>query len=284
MSLFFPDIKNNFFVLHKCSILLILLIIPIKIFSSGELLFPGGRSNGMGGAYTAINGDIESIAYNSAGLMNIEKLNAFFSTKKLYDIDDLKHSAIGVGYGNNKLGGVGFLYEEVGYDLHKEKTYQLSYGRKINRFMGLGCNLKIYEINITNFGSDRAVGVDFGYLSRIYEKLYFGINAKNFNNPKIGTTIQKSLNKSVTAGLAYQARKFTISLDAMKEPDYDLQFRAGAEIILFNVIAMRYGYNNDPKRNFYGIGLKLKNIDFSWAMYDHQYLDNTNQFGINIKF
>ena len=238
----------------------------------------------MGGAFTAISGDIESLGYNAAGLMNIEKFNSFFSTKKLYGIDDLKHSAMGIGYGTKKAGAFGFLYEEVGYSLHKERTYQISYGKKINRFMGLGCSVKIYDISITNFGSEKTIGLDFSYLTRVYENLNFGLNIKNFNNPKIGSTIQKPLNKSITAGLAYQTTNFTISLDAMKEEDFDIQFRGGIEIIVLEDFALRYGYNSEPERSFYGLGFKFKNMSISWTMYMHPYLDTTKQLSFNFKF
>jgi len=150
--------------------------------------------------------------------------------------------------------------------------------------MGIGANLKLYSIDISGYGSDNAVGIDLGYLARIYENVYFGVNSKNINNPKVGSSIKKELNKSITGGLAYINEFLIVSLDAAKETDYKLQLRTGVEIKLFDIIALRCGYNNDPKRWFYGFGLNAKAFCLSYSQYNHPYLNDTKQFGLNIMF
>lgn len=255
-----------------------------RLTASGEFLFPGARSTGLGGAYTAVAADLEVLNYNPAGLSKIQRFTIFSSTKKLYEIDGLRHNAIAIGYGLNKNGGIGMMYEDVGYSLHTEKTVTLGYGRSVNRFMNIGANLKLYSIDISGFGSDNTVGVDLGCHTRIYENLYLGLNAKNINNPKIGSSIKKDMNKSVTCGLAYVSDFFIVSLDAAKEEDYKVQLRAGTELKLFDIIALRCGYNNEPRRMFYGFGITVKRISFSYSQYDHPYLEDTKQFGLNIVF
>ncbi|HON55687.1 MAG TPA: hypothetical protein PLM75_03290 [bacterium] len=265
-------------------ILFILFFYIPKLYSSDELLFVGCRAVGLGGAYTAIAEDIETIGYNPAGLAGIKQFNIFTSTKRLYSIDDLKHNALAIGYGINQNSAAALMYEDVGYSEHKESNYKLGYAQKINRFLTLGAALKLYKIEINNFGNDNTIGLDIGCISRIYENLYFGAMAKNINNPQIGREIKDRLNRAITAGLAYSDNLLTISVDATKENDLTMQIRTGLELKLLRILALRYGYNNDPKRNFYGIGINYKQFDFGFAMFAHPQLEDTKQFSLNYKF
>lgn len=268
-------IISHFFIIFTISL----------VYPAFEFLYPGGRSTGMGGAYTAVSNDIEAMGYNPAGLINIRRYNLFGSQKELFGgPDGLKHSVFNFGYGTKKLGGVGFSYDELGYSLHKEKTFQLSYGKKLNRFLGVGINLKYYKISISQFGSDNSYGIDLGYLSKIYKNVYLGLNLKNINNPKVGTSIRKGLNKSVTGGLSYINNFLALSMDVMKEPDYDVQIRYGGELVLFNFIALRLGANNDPDSRFFGFGFNFKNLKLSFSQYSHEYLPSTHQMSLTILF
>jgi hypothetical protein len=254
------------------------------LYSSGELLFPGGRSSGMGGAYTAVSNDLEAIGYNPAGLSNVSNTNIFFASKQLFNISELKHHVLSVGYGNRNLGGLAFMYEEVGYSLHKEKTYSFGYGKAINRFLNLGFNLKLYDVDINGYGSDKTVGLDAGYLTRVYNKVYFGIYLKNINNPQIGSTHKSDINQSFTSGFSYVGDALVVSLDITKETDYTTQFRYGIEYSFLEYFSARYGFNNEPKRHFIGLGVTYNDVSLFWSMFTHEYLDTTNQFGLAYKF
>ena len=267
-----------------CYLFFHIIIYPMNSWASGEFLFPGTRSTGLGGAYTAIDQDLEALGYNPAGLKNLKKFNIFSSTKKLYEIDGLRHTVLGFGYGTEKNGVIGLMYEDLGYSLHTEKTITVGYGRNINRFMGIGANIKLYSIDISGFGSDNAVGIDLGYQARIFENVQIGVNAKNINNPKIGSSIKKELNKSITGGLSYINDFLILSVDAAKETDYKVQLRTGVELKIFEIISLRCGYNNEPSRWFYGLGVNVKKISFSYSQYNHPYLNDTKQFGISIIF
>lgn len=272
--------KTHFYFFIIC----IVLIIPTFLFATGELLFPGGRSSGMGGAYTAVSNDLESIGYNPAGLSSMTQTNLFLSSKKLFDISDLKHHVLSVGYGNSEIGGFGFMYEEVGYSLHKEKTYAFGYGKMLNRFLALGINLKMYDVNITGYGSDQAIGIDAGYMARVYRDVYFGMHLKNLNSPTLGSTHKSNINKSFTVGMSYVGENLVLAVDASQEENYSTQFRYGIEYNLMDMFSVRYGINNEPKRHFIGLGVTISDISLYWSMFTHEYLDTTNQFGLSYKF
>ena len=93
-----------------------LLVIPAAVFAGGTTasflkLGSGARAAGLGGAYTAVSGDINSISYNPAGLAGLKRSAAGFTRAEL--VEGVSYNFLGysrpavkgnMGLGVNYLG------------------------------------------------------------------------------------------------------------------------------------------------------------------------------------
>lgn len=123
-----------------------LLLAPAAVFADGTTasflkLGSGARATGLGGAYTAVSGDINSISYNPAGLASLKKSEAGFTRAEL--VDGVSYNFLGysqpaskgtLGLGVNYLGqssieGRGVNREATGAFQASDTAINLAYAR-----------------------------------------------------------------------------------------------------------------------------------------------------------
>ena len=172
----------------KKSILCILLLIPTLLYSGGGtgitgfdiLRQPmGGRASAMGGAFTAISGDLYSLTYNPAGLAGISDREAALTYVDRFL--DIKSGFIGYGQSLGEEGKIGVSVAYTNYGEMRRTDiigndqggfspgdFVVSAGYASRLPMGLqyGIALKYVYSKIDQFSSG-AVAADVGVLYSI---------------------------------------------------------------------------------------------------------------------
>src|ERR1043166_1726802 len=129
----------------------------------------GSRAAALGGACTAVGGDIWSIAFNPGGLSLLERYQvSFFYSPSPFGIREL----------SPKECAVGIAARAFGYRLYREVSGTISYATSIPR-AGFGVALNYHSVNITRYGSAAALAVDAGALIEGPAGLRFGLSVKN---------------------------------------------------------------------------------------------------------
>jgi hypothetical protein len=233
----------------------------------------GARAVAMGTAATALPGDVNQMFYNPAGIaLKDQKMQASFSYNKW--IADLGHNAAAVSYNLEGVGtiGAGFIMfglsdipadRDISLDpvlnaqsteTNTAATYdyadiaaQVTFSRYVIDNLALGITAKYISQSIDG-ESATAVGFDVGSVYHI-GVLDWTIAAR-FNNLgsdvkyydiAFGLPLQFSIGTAL-APFKDEDWKFMVAVDATKPQDGPVYFYSGAEVMLFDMVALRGGY------------------------------------------
>lgn len=273
----------------------VLLVTPAVVFAGGTTasflkLGSGARATGLGGAYTAVSGEINAISYNPAGLANLKRSEAGFTRAEL--VEGVSYNFLGysrpaakgnIGLGVNYLGqaaieGRGANREATGSFLASDTAINLAYARPVTSRAGVGLNFKYITSRIAG---ESATGwaVDAGWQYRTPVKgLGLGFAVQNLG-PKLKFLDEGSaLPLTASAGAGYMLLdNVLLSLDLSRQVnEKKTVFSFGSEYAVFNSLFMRAGYLANAVTSVTGIadaggfkagfGLKLKSFSLDYAV------------------
>lgn len=298
-------------------LILILLIFPVIAYSGNSgasflKISPGARPVGMGGAYTAVSGDINSLYYNPAGIACIDtpQLGAMH-TQWITDIKynfvagayNLKNKVIGVSATLLTMGeieGRGENREEIesfsAYDL----AVQFSYARNLNNNYLLGGSLKFIKQKIAD-ESANGIAIDLGVQKQISNIFNTGIALRNLGPQMSFITEGYNLPLTLSVGSGITIGGINIGLDTNYEIiDKKLKVSFGTEYVPLQFLSLRGGYffnllneitglsDNDisePKDGFGGgIGIKVMKYSFDYAVVPYVDFGTTQRISLTAKF
>jgi hypothetical protein len=252
----------------------------------------GARAAALGGAYTAISGDLESTAWNPAGVYSVgERTAALSLTSYLVDteagfISVAKPSgrrmwALSVNYFNygelQRTGEDGLSDGTFGaFDMATGVTAaQRIWGERLT----VGATAKWIYSGIDDYTAD-AWAMDLGLLARgPVPGMTLGASLSNLGAVRSGFTkgYKDSLPVLFRAGVSHTPAHFPLpvllSADVTMPNDNDLYFSFGAEIQLRGGLTLRPGYSlqqsgldgNEALGMAAGAGLDLKGMRFDYA-------------------
>jgi len=246
---------------------------------AGEFMYLGadGRGAAMGSAFTAISGDVTSIYWNPAGLIEAEGLQAQFMHSKRF-IDDIQQNFVGISSpltGNSTLGAslyyltindiknsldaVKVINGEEVVDNDKVKLFNvgdyiftMAYAQKYNSNLDWGVNVKFIYRDL-NVKTATGIGFDAGLKYKM-DNLKFGLMLRDFTTTFLAwtTDTKEFVTPSAQLGVAYSFElpslhlNITPALDLnilAENRDYSAQFNVGP--LSVDVLAgMEINYDN----------------------------------------
>ncbi len=260
----------------KIVLLLIILIQPMLGYPAGTTgasflkIAPGARPVGMGGAYIAISGDINSLYYNPAGIGNITKLQiGAMHTEWVSDIRydfaagafNMRDGVLGVSLTLLTMGemeGRGANREQTddfgAYDFAFAVSYakDMSYSgsdksdpykcRGLIHQAQLGGSLKIIGQKIER-ETATGIAIDMGIQKKITDNINLGIVVRNFG-PGIKFIKEKyNLPLTLGTGAGLTIGGVTLSLDTNYEiNDKNIKLSFGTEYLPVKFLSLRGGY------------------------------------------
>lgn len=257
---------------------------------------PGVRPLGMGGAFTALADDENSLFYNPAGISFLEgiRLGSFYEPRFGASFGDL--AVVGKGFGTGILFfSLGGITQYDGSDRPGETFGYGSYGlvgayafrpgrlfAPIPRSIALGLNLKLLQISTLEAGSGSGLALDWGLLADLgglrlgpVSGLRLGVLLKNLPGLGVeyGSGHAEPWNLGVRLGICTTVLdNLTIALDL----EGSGAFYLGSEYRFFN---LGYGVEELRLRTggflrgglglTLGFGLKLRGfwVDYAFIAY-----------------
>jgi hypothetical protein len=253
--------------MKKTALLLLTLQLAVS-GASGAFKDPGflARPIGMGGAFTAIADDINSVWYNPAGIVNVERNSVMFTYSKPYL--ELGGVDMNTSFGSyvmplKKSGAAAVTFTQFNTaDLYTENTGMLSYAYKFD-FMKAGINLKYLGRSVTldkrtiddpvfaQGTSKSAFTADIGVLRKWNENVFSGICVKNVTAPDVGFLDVDQVPMEMRVGTAGSlkmvkpAEEMLISCDLVMR-DKDFNACLGSEMWFYDyTLAGRLGFNKN---------------------------------------
>lgn len=259
------------------------------------------RSAAIGGTFVGISDDVNTLAYNPAGLGNIDINQITFMHNQWFEGVRQQY----IGFVHRKGFGVGINYvdygkiqrttikEPKGTGLGKFSSYDMAllvgYGKRIRDTLSLGLNLKyiaekIYEYNAW------AMALDGGLLYRIPStEIDVGLSLQN-----IGTNVEfrnkrEELPQNVKLGLCYRFNneKGLIAIDFNKQLNGIYSFNLGSEYSIIKCLTLRAGLNGRNKADsglVAGLGITCSEFILDYAVSPYGELGLTHRISISKKF
>jgi hypothetical protein len=256
----------------------------------------GARAVGMGGAYTAVADDANSVAWNPAGLGGVRRPQITFNhidvqTLGLLSYDQFMYAQPFV-YRNAiaaswfRLGTTG----QVTSFNYAENTFILTYEQNLQSLLpnlSLGLNIKVLQVQYANGAA--GWGMDLGGRYQVNPEVAVAAVAENLNSPKLDWASGTSDNvpANLRLGVAgYIDRKTTVSFDVDQLLSGKPALHLGAEETLFDkLLSLRAGvtYSVDEGRFMpaAGLGVHIYFLEFAYAYASHFDLDGNHILSLN---
>ncbi len=156
----------------------------------------GASANGMGGAFVSLSNDATALYWNTAGVANIKRDEAYVVHTNWIADTKLDYAALVLPFG--ELGTLGFSYTSLSMPDMKVRTVQMpegtgeyfsagdlalgiSYARSLTDRFSIGFNAKFIQENIWNMTAN-AFAMDFGTLfkTNLFGGMTIGASISNF--------------------------------------------------------------------------------------------------------
>ncbi|HCC47152.1 MAG TPA: hypothetical protein DEQ38_03415 [Elusimicrobia bacterium] len=291
----------------------VLLIAPAVVFAGGTTasflkLGSGARAAGLGGAFTAVAGDINAISYNPAGLANLKRSAAGFTRAEL--VEGVSYNFLGysrpaakgnIGLGVNYLGqssieGRGANREATGSFQASDTAINLAYARPVTSRSGLGLNFKYITSRIAG-ESANGWAVDAGWQYKTPVKgLGLGFAVQNLG-PKMQFLDEGSaLPLTARAGAGYMLLdNVLLSVDVSRQVnEKKTVFSFGSEYAVFDTLFMRAGYLAGAAAGVSGVadaggfkagfGFKLRGMALDYAVTPFGDIGKTHRLSLGAAF
>ena len=242
------------------SILIWIMAVNINLCQAGggikdSSFLYGARPMALSGAFTAVEGDLNSINFNPAGIAGIKKniLNTFYTNPLQVSWIRQYHIGIGMPMKLREFDMVNALsYSAVDLNheyefnsgtnplAYKETAIIYSAGLKLNKQSLIGINLGYNRVNgsVTGLGA-KGISFDAGYLGKFREDVSFGISLKNlYNRKKWDSGISESKALEYRLGMKYDCYdRLALMGDLVGTGDETLKtFNAGAEFTVWESV------------------------------------------------
>lgn len=269
----------------------------------------------MGEAYCAVSGDALAIYWNPAGLSRTTSGQVTFAHLEWFEgirYEFLgyarpigKDASIGAGYYLLHTGDITKTLEDAwgqyagedGTFTARDQALAISYSHRLNRALAVGANIKlIRQENADESASGYAFDLAGTYETPL-EGLTIGLNLQNMG-PEIGFVSEKDpLPFNMKVGGAYKLSRTSliIALDVNSPSHSDLDYNAGLEYWVRNLIALRTGYSSRVRGNelessdfgdgiAMGLGIKVNSLQFDAAYVPYGDLGHTLSASLLIGF
>ena len=271
----------------------------------------GARAIGMGESFVALADDADAIYWNPGGLGQIKKKEISMMYNQWFE--GIKQGYVGYVH---PLGNIGTFGGAVSYlivgdmdrteidsdgdDVSTSQTFgasdmfvTLSYGRKI-KMVNLGISLKYITEKIEDERA-AAFAVDLGFLyATPVPKLNVGLSVQNLGTKIKFISESDLLPLNFKLGASYKMLEkdaLALALDVNIPNEGNVNVHAGAEYLLFDMIALRAGYKTTTIEGLgalsglsagCGFAFKGYGIDYAWVPYGD--LGSTHRVSLAIKF
>lgn len=264
----------------------------------------GARPISMGGAYTALSSDANSMYWNPAGLTGFNGTQVSLMHNKWFQ--GINYEFLGLAYADSGVSafavGLSFLWmddiavttfsDPVGASGNtftaRDLSFVFSYGHQVTDYVSLGGTIKRIRSEIAEISAGTTAFDLGGKVFTPIRGLTFGATLQNMGPGLKFVNESDRLPLTYKVGGAYTYRNIvTVAVDVGKPIDNKVRVNAGGEFVLLNTMSLRGGYNsaNELDRGLTGgIGIKLQKISIDYAFVPYGVLGDTHRFSASYHF
>lgn len=265
--------------------LLLLIILGLQLlYASNDGAPIGARRIGMGGAYSAVQGDAWSLWANPAGITGIKRFEGGLFTESRFLISELSTASFGAVVPFQQKHYIGASATTFGFGSYRRNEAGLAYATTIYDIVHLGVKFNLLNLAIANYGSVNTFLANVGLMANVSKRFTVGFWTQNANQAKIGSLREERLATILNGGLTFHASdKLILTGDVVKYLDYPMGVRSGFEYYFVKQFCIRAGYSTSPSIINAGAGFKVDNISIDFANSYHERLGYSPHLSITIR-
>jgi len=283
------------------------LFVAVSAFAGGDYGLPGeflnvgagAKPDAMGGAWTAVADDINSIYWNPAGVAMYQSGQILFQYSPLDLGGSMSYAAysqplysmgsFGLAVANTSSGKVDRVDADnitVGDYTDRETGYLGTYAYRLNDLLALGTNVKVAEHSMDG-KTARGYGMDAGALYQIVENKYkVGLVVRNLVPPeyKWATETERFPTNVRAGGAAYffeDRLLTTMDVEKTVGVSQNPKLHLGLQTYFFQDLFLRLGANQSELTG--GLGFRYKTMELDYAML-YRDIGITNQMSLKVFF
>ena len=147
-----------------------------------------------------------------------------------------------------------------------------------------GATIAYRNLSIKNYGSDNSLTILLGGLVYLNNNLRIGFAIDNITNSTVGKS-DNQIPMILNLGLSYTLlSKLVINTAIEKEIEKNASLHIGIDYEVIRYLNLRIGAMNEPSSFSAGIGINYSIFEIDYALFNHQDLGFTHQFGITLQF
>jgi hypothetical protein len=256
-------------------------------------------------AYTAAPGDLWSLAYNPAGLYNVDRISVGVSVFEWVEDTSYNYVGLAMPTGGGAL-GIGVAYFDLGgvpiTDIAGEETGEVAEADNLGVTAGYGIQWPtVCELSIGISGhvirgalhedSATALGLNLGVLyAMMHEQVNLGASVRNLGTRFKFDEEEDEQTMTLGAGLSYMPdlgdtrADVIIGLDVQVPKNRDPAVAVGGEVWFVDMLALRAGYRTgvDMGNLSFGAGFRISDFQLDYTYTDHESQGSSNRLSISV--
>ena len=286
--------KSSTFAYSKLNISKMKQIVPYLLFFSCLLnwqnSFAGNDKNSLGARAGALGGasvtfaDAFSVFANQAGLAQAQSLQIGLFAENRFLLKDLSSYSLGVAIPVQKVGAFGVGVNYFGNAAFNQQQISLGYGRLLFEKLSMGVSFDVHNYSIAEYGSKAIFSFGIGLRYNLNAKLAIGAQVSNPLRQQLTEDREDIAPSIIKLGGAFTpSDRVTFLVEAEKNIDRNMQFKAGIEYRPIDMLYLRGGISTEPNSFSAGIGCQLNPITIDLATSFHPVLGYIPQSSIIFK-
>lgn len=245
---------------------------------------PGAKQIALSNSDIALSNDVFCLFSNPAGIAQINWREAgIFYSPSPFGMTELANGFFAYNEPSS-LGNFGLGIMTYGFELYRENKISIAYAYNYNNFFFAGFTLNYNTLSIQNYGSDQSITLNLGGLVYLMDNTRFAFSLTNINRGSYGEE-KDQIPVLYSVGFSYDIlNNISVNFSVEKEIRYNSSAQFGINYDLMEYVSLRTGFSTYPKRFSAGLGINYSFFEFDYAMFNHQELGFTHQFGVLISF
>lgn len=261
----------------------VLLLLLLSINAKGQVN-SGARFTGMGSTGTALR-DVSSLASNQAGIANLESPILSFSFQKAFLGTDINSQSV-LFVLPVRFGVLGYTISNYGIPkVYSNLKSGLSLARSFGPQLTMAMTVNYHQLQIPNYGSNRAFSVEFGVQYLFMERWIMGAHIENPGHFNYKAESYYKIPSIVRFGNSYQMNdQVLLSIDGVYLLSENLDANVGIEYSLVQYLKLRGGISINHFQQYTGFGIDYHNFLFDVAAILHPRLGVSPQIALSYVF
>jgi hypothetical protein len=262
-------------------VITIFMILNLSILAQ---MNPGAKQISLSNSDIAQSNDVFSLFNNPAGLsqLNWREIGIYYSPAP-FGMTELANGYLAylepTSYGSVSLGATTY-----GFELYRESRFLIGYSNEYEKRFFFGLSINFHNVYIKNYGSDFAYFLNIGALTYLFDNLRFGFAINNINRATLSNE-KEQIPTLLKSGLSYDfLNELTLNISIEKDIRYKPSLQFGIDYDLIDNFSLRSGFSNNPSNYSAGIGINYSMFSLDYAVFSHNDLGLTHQFGLLINF